>query len=230
MLISHVAAGVAKAMHCHALRFDFRGNGSSGGTWHSAGYDNEFCDLERVVNFVRKELGCKVTCIVGHSKGSAAVLRFAQTQGKNGISCNGGGDGTCSPVPCFVNMAGRYVTPGDFDIKTRFTEKQCNKLEKEGQFTLKTFGEKKAIVTRQDIDERANFDSSFVAEISPNVSVFTIHGSADAVVPVNNATKYDKSIRNHTVMIIDGADHNFNGLKYMKEIVLRIVEFVEKRY
>lgn len=228
MLISHVAAGVAKEMKCHALRFDFRGNGSSGGTWQSAGFQNELFDLERVVEFIRNDLECKVACIIGHSKGSAAVLRFAQKQGKNDRrNTSSAASTSSSTVPCFVNMAGRYVIPGDFDITTRFTKEQCNELKKRGKFTMYAFGGKKVVVTQQDIDERANFESSFVSQISHDVSVLTIHGSADKTVPVDSAYKYNEHIPLHTVKIIDDADHNFNGLKYSSNIVSCIVEFVQ---
>ena len=229
ILISHVATGVAKEMKCHALRFDFRGNGSSGGTWQSAGFQNELFDLERVVHFIRNELGCKVACIIGHSKGSAAVLRFAREQGRNDGGDTSDTAASMSKVPCFVNMAGRYVEPGDFDMNTRYTKEQCKELKDRGQFSLETFGGKRVVVTQQDIDERANFDSSFVSEISV-ASVLTIHGAADATVPVENANKYNECIPRHTLKIIDGADHNFNGLKYMMDIVSSIVEFVGSIY
>mmetsp|Transcript_36944 Transcript_36944/g.75313 ORF Transcript_36944/g.75313 Transcript_36944/m.75313 type:complete len:259 (+) Transcript_36944:270-1046(+) len=227
MLISHVAAGIAMEMKCHALRFDFRGNGSSGGAWQSAGFQNELFDLERVVEFIRNDLGCEVECIVGHSKGSAAVLRFAQQQGKNDARITSSTASTASrTVPCFVNMAGRYTTPGDYDITTRFTKEQCNELKKSGKFTMDTFGGKQVVVTQQDIEERANLDASFVSQISHDLSVLTIHGSADKTVPVDDAYKYNEHIPSHTVKIIDDADHNFNGLKYTSNIVSCIAEFV----
>jgi alpha/beta superfamily hydrolase len=222
MLISHVAAGLAQKLNCHALRFDFRGNGHSGGRWRSAGFGEELCDLRTVVDYVRNELGCKVICIAGHSKGSAAVLRYALEQQELN---HDDGQNTFVHVPCFVNLSGRFVTPGEFDIRTRFSKEQCNELAKEGKFTMKTFGGKEVVVTQEDVDERSNASSAFVSEIRTS-SVLTIHGSADTTVDVENAKKYDECIPRHSLKIIEGGDHNFNGLKFVGEIVASIGEFI----
>ena len=221
MLISHIAAGVAQKLHCHALRFDFRGNGHSGGTWRSAGFDGELCDLTRVVDYVRNSLGCEVVCIAGHSKGSAAALRFALEQEKRDHHRK------AVLVPCIVNLCGRFVVPGEFDVKTRFSKKQCDELAREGKFTMKTFGDKEVVVTQADIDERANASSAFVSEIRTS-HVLTVHGSADTTVDVENAKRYDESISKHTLKIIEGADHNFNGLKHIGAIVGSVLGFVEE--
>lgn len=230
MLISHIAAGVAQKLHCHALRFDFRGNGHSGGTWRSAGFDDELCDLRRVVDYVRNSLGCEVLCIAGHSKGSAAVLHYALEQEKRAHRRGEGGqkeEKRTVLVPCFVNLAGRFVVPGEFDVKTRFSKEQCDELAREGKFTMKTFGKKTVVVTQEDIDERANASSAFVSKIRAS-HVLTIHGSADTTVDVENAKRYDESISKHTLQIIEGADHNFNGLKHINAIVGSVVGFVEE--
>ena len=223
MLISHVATGLAQKLNCHALRFDFRGNGHSGGRWRSAGFGGELCDLRTVVDYVRNELGCKVICIAGHSKGSAAVLRYALEQQE----LNHHDDGRQNAfVPCFVNLSGRFVIPGEFDIKTRFSKEQCDELAKEGKFRMKTFGGKEVVVTQEDIDERSNASSAFVSEIRTS-SVLTIHGSADTTVDVENAKKYDEFIPRHTLKVIEGGDHNFNGLKFVGEIVASIGDFIK---
>ena len=224
MLISHIAAGVAQKQNCHALRFDFRGNGHSGGVWRSAGFDGELCDLRRVVDFVRNELECEVLCIAGHSKGSSAVLRFALEQEQTGRQEVSSEDKRI--VPCFVNLSGRFVIPGEFDVKTRFSKEQCDELDREGKFTTKSFGGKEVVVTREDIDERANASSAFVSEIRA-ASVLTVHGSADTAVDVENARRYDESISRHTLKIIEGGDHNFNGLKHVQAIVESIAEFIK---
>ena len=130
-------------------------------------------------------------------------------------------------VPCFVNLAGRFVVPGEFDVKTRFSKEQCDELAREGKFTMKTFGGRQVVVTHEDIDERANASSAFASEIRTS-HVLTVHGSADTTVDVENAKRYDESISKHTLKIIEGADHNFNGLKHISAIVGSIVGFVEE--
>ena len=227
MLISHIAAGVAQRLNCHALRFDFRGNGHSGGAWRSAGFDGELCDLRRVVDYVRSKLGCDVLCIAGHSKGSAAVLRFALEQEQRDHCRDGDGEieKRTALVPCFVNLAGRFVIPGEFDVKTRFSKEQCEVLAKEGKFTMKLFGGREVVVTQEDIDERANASSAFVSQIRTS-RVLTLHGTADTTVDVGSARRYDDSILKHTLKLIEEADHNFNGLKHINDIVGSIADFI----
>lgn len=56
-------------------------------------------------------------------------------------------------------------------------------------------------------------------------NVLTIHGDNDKVVPVTNADRYHELIPNHTKKIIEGADHNFNGLLHIDKMVQMISEF-----
>jgi hypothetical protein len=56
--------------------------------------------------------------------------------------------------------------------------------------------------------------------------VLTIHGDADVTVPVQDAYKFEKAIRNHTLKILKGASHNFNGLRFMDDLVDTITTFI----
>ncbi|CAN0202444.1 unnamed protein product, partial [Ectocarpus sp. 13 AM-2016] len=96
--------------------FDFAGCGQSGGDWRYAGYDRELGDLRAVVLRLR-ELGWNVDCVLGHSKGAAAVLRYGET---------------FDDVPLVVNVAGRFDTSET--PRSRFTEEQWDQLEKTGSF------------------------------------------------------------------------------------------------
>jgi len=219
MILSHMAAGVAERNNCHAVRFDFQGNGSSGGGWRMANYAGELSDLQRVVSFVETDLGCNVACIIGHSKGSVAVLQYAQQQSlKNQSAADE--KGNC----CFVNLSGRYTSRGNFDPKTIFTEAQIKTLAEKGSFKLKSPGGRALDVTAEDIDERANLEMSFVSNISQRV--LTIHGDADTTVDVDSAYTFDDKIPKHSLKVIPNADHNFNGLRYLREIVSAIADFV----
>lgn len=43
--------------------------------------------------------------------------------------------------------------------------------------------------------------------------VLTLHGSADDTVPAKNAEEFARHIRNHTLKVVDGADHGFSQHK-----------------
>ena len=57
-------------------------------------------------------------------------------------------------------------------------------------------------------------------------SLMTIHGIQDDVVPVRNAHKIDAAVSNHKLILLEDADHNFNGLRHMKKIVFSISSFI----
>lgn len=201
MLLGNLATALAARSGSNVLRFDFRGNGHSGGRWSYAGYDGEFEDLCRILAFVKDILGCRVACVVGHSKGTAAVLRFAWEQSAHNRSGQSGADETIKDqeekygvtVPCFVNMSGRYQVPGEFDPTQIFSQDQLDELFGSGKFLSapERDGDKFEI-TQRDIDERVAFDTSSSEMIqSP---VLTIHGGKDTVVDPVNARRYNSVI------------------------------------
>eukprot|EP00566_Odontella_aurita_P018128 CAMPEP_0113552476 /NCGR_PEP_ID=MMETSP0015_2-20120614/15088_1 /TAXON_ID=2838 /ORGANISM="Odontella" /LENGTH=325 /DNA_ID=CAMNT_0000453457 /DNA_START=196 /DNA_END=1174 /DNA_ORIENTATION=- /assembly_acc=CAM_ASM_000160 len=237
MLIGNIASRLAARTGCHVLRFDFRGNGHSGGEWRHAGYDGEVEDLRRVVSFVRNVLGARVACILGHSKGSAAVLRFAwEQETENTSSSHLSGQGMTSSgkvekyldtVPCFVNLSGRCQTRGEFDPKTKFSREQLDALTQKGKFLGAEREGRRFEITQRDIEERIAFDMSSSSMIRSS-AVLTIHGSDDTLVPPSNAYKYNDMIPRHELHIIETADHNFNGLRHIETITLTVSDFMRR--
>jgi dienelactone hydrolase len=55
-----------------------------------------------------------------------------------------------------------------------------------------------------------------------SVRVLTIHGYEDEAVPVQDAFRYDKEIANHNLYVIKKANHTFNGLRFLDEMVFKI--------
>lgn len=216
MLLSFLAANLTRKLQCHTLRFDFAGNGHSTGTWHYGNYDGEARDLDHVIKFVQNSMKCRVCCVVGHSKGSASVLRCAckQEQGPH-----------MERIPCFVNLSGRFSVPNEYAVHSRFTNDQESALSLNGKFLLETRGQRRFEVTKKDIEERSRLDSSLVRQIQ-NSHVLTIHGDSDSVVDVSNAYRFSKNIPKHELCIIEGADHNFNGLRHMDDLALTTSKFV----
>lgn len=218
MLIAFLAANLSRKLNCHTLRFDFSGNGHSKGTWRYGGFDSESQDLEQVIRFVREQLKCQVSCVIGHSKGAFAVMKRAWEQEDMPPQAQ---------VPSFVNLCGLYYQPGKYKPEERFTKEQLVELESNGKFLLETRGSRRFEVTRQDIQDKINADSSLVRGITTS-RVLLIHGDADEEVPVSSARKFSKAIQTSELHIIKGGDHAFNGLKFMDELSDRISVFVRK--
>lgn len=65
-----------------------------------------------------------------------------------------------------------------------------------------------------------------VAKIK-NSRLFTIHGTEDKVSNVENAYNIDKVVENHKLEIIDNANHNFQGTRYIDRIGTSITSFIK---
>ena len=234
MLIANLAARLSSELSCHTLRFDFSGCGHSSGVWRYADYEGDCRDLERVVRFVEgggndgnehgygvgSGLNCRVACVLGHSQASTGVMQFRELDwnrtGKKRL---------------YVNLAGRFTVSGDFMPERTFTEEQCKLLKDVGKFQVVRRGEtgdRMLEVTLDACQARNAYDLSAAVNAKglEHIKMLTIHGDADQYVPVENAYKFDEVIPHHTLCIINGADHNFNGLRYMDDLVAAISSFV----
>ena len=234
MLIANLAARLSSELSCHTLRFDFSGCGHSSGVWRYADYEGDCRDLERVVTFVEgggndgnehgygvgSGLNCRVACVLGHSQASTGVMQFRELDwnrtGKKRL---------------YVNLAGRFTVSGDFMPERTFTEEQCKLLKDVGKFQVVRRGEtgdRMLEVTLDACQARNAYDLSAAVNAKglEHIKMLTIHGDADQYVPVENAYKFDEVIPHHTLCIINGADHNFNGLRYMDDLVAAISSFV----
>ena len=225
-LIHDLAANLARTLNCHTLRFDFTGNGHSSGEWSYSNYDVEFNDLKNVVSYVENEMKCKVVCILGHSKGTFALLRLAWEQENNEQQEQRFQHFT--KAPCFVNLAGRFILPDSTSsCLAAFSEEHKTELSEKGSTTWITRGSREFVVTKKAIEERSKCDVSPVSRITS--PVLTVHGCADMAVPVENARQFDAVIENHELCIIEGADHNFNGLAYSDNLDAVISDFIRRK-
>ena len=223
-LLVNLSAELVKLLDVHVLRFDFTGNGHSKGEWRYVNIATECEDLSKVIDFITV-LGCRVGCIIGHSQGSASVLNFAAQV------ANGEMSGNDVISKCFVNLAGRYRVPGWNPLSVFGLEQQLE-MTKNGIFNITSeWGEDERTfkVTQEHLDaykmQRASDTAKVIFPLKrdSSIRVLTIHGYEDEVVPVQDAFRFDKEIANHLLHVINEANHNFNGLKYLDEMVSKIV-------
>ncbi|PON37383.1 Alpha/Beta hydrolase fold containing protein [Trema orientale] len=62
-------------------------------------------------------------------------------------------------------------------------------------------------------------------EIDKECRVLTIHGSVDEMIPVEDATEFDKIISNHKLRIVEGADHDYTS--HQAELASIVLEFIK---
>lgn len=194
------------------FRFDFSGNGESEGEFQFGNYSKEVEDLHSVVHHWMQQ-GRVVKAIVGHSKGGTTVLLYASRY---------------HDVHTIINSSGRFdLTDG---LKDRLGEDFLEKIEETGFLDVKDkSGETMYCVTKDTLMERLNTDMKTAAsKISNDCRVLTVHGSKDDAVPVKNAYECDKFIPNHTLRIIEGADHMYS--RHERELADVLIEFIQQEH
>mmetsp|Transcript_28693 Transcript_28693/g.37617 ORF Transcript_28693/g.37617 Transcript_28693/m.37617 type:complete len:316 (+) Transcript_28693:35-982(+) len=192
----------------NVCRFDFGGNGESGGDFIYAGYQREISDLRAVIEYLRSNQW-DVKAILGHSKGATCVTQYAAKY---------------DDVDLIVNLSGRYHMMTQ--AKGRFTDEQMRQLEEEGSFMWEVKGNQYP-VTQQDYEERRQLDVSVTQNIQRG-KVLTIHGTADETIPVGDAYEWDNVIPNHRLQVIEGAGHSFRSSEEQDSVAALVQSFLSE--
>ncbi|KAI3862080.1 hypothetical protein MKW92_018652 [Papaver armeniacum] len=195
-----------------AFRFDFSGNGESEGTFQYGNYIKEADDLHSVVmHFV----GLKrvVGAIVGHSKGGDVVLVYASKY---------------HDVPTVVNLSGRYNM--ERGIAERLGKDYMEIIEKDGFIDVKDKeGNVQYRVTKESLLERLSTKMDALCLLfGKDCRVLTVHGSADEIIPVEDAFEFDKVIANHKLHIVEGADHCYT--KHPTKLAEVVVDYINESF
>jgi hypothetical protein len=121
---------------CNTFRFDFRGNGQSGGETGYGNYEEEAEDLQAVVQYLDtrfRESHGPVIGVLGHSKGASVVLIFSRRFGRQWTDRY---QSLYSPtfgfnIICLSGRCNMDQVPAD-----RFSKEQLDALEQKGQVLL----------------------------------------------------------------------------------------------
>ncbi|KAL8223328.1 hypothetical protein R6Q57_018803 [Mikania cordata] len=192
-----------------AFRFDFSGNGESEGSFEFGNYRKEVDDLHAVIqHFTAANHG--VSAIIGHSKGGNVVVLYASLHHN---------------IPTIVHVSGRYKM--DRGIEDRLGIDYLERAKKDGFIDIKTHtGEVSFRVTEESLMERLNTNMHEAGlKINPDCRVLTVHGSADEVIPVEDALEFAKIIANHELKIIEGANHCYDN--HRDKLVAVVLAFLK---
>ncbi|KAK9705451.1 hypothetical protein RND81_07G058200 [Saponaria officinalis] len=178
-----------------AFRFDFSGNGESDGSFAFGNYMKEVEDLRAVVKYF---------------KGGDDVLLYASKY---------------HDIRTVVNLSGRYDLKKG--ISERMGENFMERLKKDRYIDVKSkTGVVMYRVTYESLMERWNTDMHEASlKIDKECRVLTIHGSADEIIPVEDAYEFAKVIPNHRLHIVEGANHCYT--EHQDQLVLVVVDFIK---
>ncbi|KAK6151956.1 hypothetical protein DH2020_014591 [Rehmannia glutinosa] len=204
-----------------AFSFDFSGNGESEGSFQFGNYSSEAEDLRSVVEY-----------FIGVNRPPVAVLGHSKVNYCFGVSHIAGGDvvllyaSKYHDIPAVVSVSGRY------DLKTGLEERLgktfLEKIKKDGYIDVKTrSGEIDYQVTEESMMERLNTNMHEAClSIDERCRVLIVHGSADEVIPVEDALEFAKIIRNNRLLIIDGANHGYSS--HQDELTSAVLPFIKE--
>jgi len=191
-----------------SVRFDFAGNGSSEGEFDFGDYHREVEDLRYVVEAVRAK-GRKVRAIMGHSKGGNTVLLYASKY---------------DDVPLVCNVCGRFDVQSG--VEERFGPEGLERMKREGRIEQPLGDTKTYTVTYESLQKRLNTDMKAAVKGINNTRIVTIHGTEDEIIPVEDAHEYNKVIKNHTMIIVNGADHRFHAEEHCRELIQHLLDHI----
>lgn len=195
------AAGIA------ALRFDFSGSGESDGDFEEMTFSSEVREAEAILDYAlslpatdRKRVGA-----IGLSLGGGVTVALASRRPEElqGLVLWAAAE-TGVVVQAFrqrMEEGGYYQDErGCFDMGGLWVN---------GSF----------------LEDMEKWDLPASAGRFPG-PVLIIHGSADGLVPVETAYKYQRAFaENPELVIIEGADHTFNRHDWEKQVLQKTVEF-----
>ncbi|XP_022729437.1 uncharacterized protein LOC111284772 isoform X2 [Durio zibethinus] len=191
------------------FRFDFAGNGESEGSFQYGNYFREADDLHAVIQHFSRE-NRVVSAILGHSKGGNVVLLYAS---KN------------QDIRIVINVSGRYnVKRG---IAERLGEEFMEIIKKDGYIDVKNMtGGVEYQVTEESLMDRLRTDMHEAClKIDKECGVLTIHGSADEIIPLEDALEFAKIIPNHQLHIIEEANHGYTS--HQTELASIVLNFIK---
>lgn len=189
------------------VRFDFSGNGESRGEFQYGNYRKEADDLHSVIQCLASSY--KIYAVLGHSKGGDVVLLYAAIY---------------RDVPRVINVSGRFDLANG--IEDRLGPNFMERIKEDGFIDVKNkSGKVEYRVTEASLMERLATDMRSVAcSIDKNCRVLTVHGSADEIIPVEDALEFDKLIPNHKLHIIEGANHSHSA--HQDELASVVTDFL----
>ncbi|KAK6273609.1 hypothetical protein POUND7_010692 [Theobroma cacao] len=191
------------------FRFDFAGNGESEGSFQYGNYSREADDLHAVIQHFSGE-NRVVSAIVGHSKGGNVVLLYASKY---------------RDIHILVNVSGRYDL--NRGIAERLGEDFMQIIKKDGYIDVKNkTGGVEYRVTEESLMERLRTDMHEAClKIDKECRVLTVHGSADEIIPIEDALEFAKIIPNHKLHIVEGANHGYTS--HQTELASVVVNFIK---
>lgn len=214
-----LAHRLAKELGIYSLRIDFRGCGSSGdneteelGRVLSQDVDDIQACAEFLIDGTKNPLGIDFTLssIVAHSRGSLATFLWAIKQDNISKSDN---SAAAIIVPNLVNCSSRYQS---HTVLERYPVGDGSDFVEVPQTMLRHGKYQGVPIKRQELLDLATADLSPLNDLSTEVSVLSIYGLEDTIIPIVDCSHFANRLTrgplSHKLELVPMADHNFFGV------------------
>jgi dipeptidyl aminopeptidase/acylaminoacyl peptidase len=200
------------AVDIASLRFDYRGHGDSAGDFEEFSLQSAVADAVEAVRFLarQKRVAPRRLGVVGLSLGAAITAGLVAREIRDWKAL-----ALLAPVAEGAGILDALSTPDAVGslTTTGVTDYHGNTV---GMRFVRQFAEMKP--TREILRARC--------------PVLLLHGSQDETVPADHTDLYEKALRGARrqvrKIIIDGADHTFNGHRWEKELLDQTVEWLRQ--
>ncbi|KAJ3232197.1 hypothetical protein HDU81_003245 [Chytriomyces hyalinus] len=237
---------ISESLHHASLRFDFRGCGDSAGPPVLKWLDYYEClsDLTQVCQWLMNR-NWKINAIIGHSMGSLVSILYIlrnPTVPRHFINISGRFDIQAGLLKKVVRD--QYISPeslaallqqpstasdssvNHIRIKGWRGGRETNGIRLKGKHVLYEMCIHDGLKVWQRLDE----EISKIATVFPNtLSTLTVHGTLDETVPAADALLFDRVLPNHTLVLVEEANHNFTGAGHAEESSCMIVDWLRAR-
>lgn len=172
-----------------ALRFDFSGNGQSGGDFSRSTYTKHIDEMRLAVDLVMKK-GPAWIGLAGHSMGAA-------------IAMLAGADSPAVKAVC--TLAGRFTQLNPYNLLSNIQKKE---LDSDGRLSIESRG-------RSLVLEKTFFDDAGKYSLAQNAAackkpVLALHGDNDEIIPYSEALEGHRMNPEYIqARILPGVDHMF---------------------
>lgn len=182
----------------NTIQFDFSGHGESEGKLGEATISKQLEDIISVLNGI-KTINTRELIVIGNSFSVLTALAFS----KNNPS-----------VKSLILLSGR----------ANYLE-YINNLERIGN-KYRLFGNK--FIDENFVEDYKKYNPLENIR-SIDIPILIIHGENDGVVPVENAELFynNSKSKKKELVIIKGADHRYSDIKFKKEILKKVIEFLK---
>jgi len=187
------------------LRFDFSGNGQSGGEFARSTHSKQISEMAVAADVLFRE-GVRWLGLAGHSMGAVvAVLSASRLERVQRVCC----------------MAGRL---SGMDAARYLTLDQRIELSQTGRTTFVSRG-RELMMTREFFSDAERFDlKNEIAGLEP--SLLIVHGDADEIVPVAEAYEArSRKPEGSELFIAADADHMFSNPTHQESVSRKVVKW-----